>query len=147
MRQLEVGLPSATQQISFALDYAEHGEVAPFKHTASRSSGRTELLIIDEADRLRTSGLEHVRDFFDRHEMGVLLIGMPGIEKRLARYPQLFSRIGFAHEYKPLTNEELGAVLARRLSDETTDDGGVGRAARSRRSCASRAATSASSIA
>lgn len=46
--------------------------------------------------------------------MSVILIGMPGIEKRLARYSQLFSRIGLAHEQRPLTTEELTAVLTRR---------------------------------
>ena len=36
---------------------------------------------------------------------------MPGIERRLARYPQLYSRIGFAHEYRALSSDELTFVL------------------------------------
>ena len=61
--------------------------------------------------------------------MGVILIGMPGIEKRLARYPQLYSRIGFAHEYKPLTPDELTAVLSNRLpAGNAADDDGIGHA-------------------
>ena len=72
----------------------------------------TELLIVDEADRLKTNGLEQLRDYFDRSDLGLILIGMPGFDRQVARYPQLCSRIGFAHQYKPLDTEDIPAVLA-----------------------------------
>ena len=36
---------------------------------------------------------------------------MPGFDRQLARYPQLYSPIGFAHHYKPLDPEDIPAVL------------------------------------
>lgn len=72
-----------------------------------------ELLVVDEAERLTTTAVEHLRDVFDRTGIGVILIGMPGIEKRLSRYPQLYSRVGFAHHYRPLQGDELTFVLTR----------------------------------
>jgi DNA transposition AAA+ family ATPase len=75
---------------------------------------QVELVIVDEAERLNPLAVEHLRDRFDRERFGLILIGMPGIERRFSRYPQLFSRVGFAHRYRTLSGEELQFVLERK---------------------------------
>ena len=91
--------------------------------TLSKSCGPcAELLIVDEADRLKTPPLEQLRDHHDRTGIGLILIGMPGIEKRLSRYPQLYSRVGFVHHYRPLSADELAFVLARHWPELRLDD-------------------------
>lgn len=68
---------------------------------------RCPLVILDEADRMNMGTLEEVRSLYDQYGFGLIMIGMPGIEKRFSRYPQLYSRIGFSHEFKRLGEDEM----------------------------------------
>jgi DNA transposition AAA+ family ATPase len=84
-----------------------------FKPRFEERPDPTRLILIDEADRLKMASLEQVRTIFDLGGLGVVLIGMPGIEKRLTRYAQLYSRVGFVHEFHPLAEKEVRGLLSQ----------------------------------
>ncbi|MBC1796055.1 AAA family ATPase [Listeria booriae] len=80
-----------------------------------------DLIIVDEIDRLKLQHLEQFRDIYDQNKLALVFIGTPGIEKRLSRYPQLYSRIGFAHEFDNLSKDEIHHILEYKWSDLDID--------------------------
>ncbi|GAA2550938.1 DNA transposition AAA+ family ATPase [Neomicrococcus aestuarii] len=72
------------------------------------------VFIVDESERPSATALGLLRYRYDRDNIALILMGMHRIEKWFSRYAQLYSRVGFAHEYRPLAQEELHFVLERR---------------------------------
>src|SRR5699024_6286435 len=99
-KQVQQDLTDLTARVSICID--QHLETLGKLTGPPRMRLKNiELLIVDESERLSPNALAYLRDQHDRTSMSLILIGMPGIEKQFSRYPQLYSRVGFAHEYRP----------------------------------------------
>lgn len=74
-----------------------------------------ELIIIDESERLRPQAFELIRELYDIGYGNFIFIGMPGLERVLERFPQLYSRIGFLHKCQPLSKAEVKFIIEKQL--------------------------------
>jgi len=116
-KQLDHDLDQLLSRIDICVAQHRRAQTTlPCSILAGSTPAVVDLLIVDEAERLTQPSLDHLRDRFDRRAMGLVLIGMPGIDRSLSRHPQLYSRIGFAHQYRPLADDELAFVLTRHWS-------------------------------
>jgi DNA transposition AAA+ family ATPase len=82
-------------------------------------------IIIDEAEftiRSSASILECVRDISDLTETLVVLVGMESIESRIARYPQISSRIAQVVHFQTLTEQDIQLTCKQLAEVEITAD-------------------------
>lgn len=89
------------RQFSLLKERYIYGEEIPMKARLENKKF-AELVIIDEAERLKPQAFELIREMYDKEKSTFIFIGMPGIERILERFPQLYSRIGFVHKFKSL---------------------------------------------
>jgi AAA domain len=66
-------------------------------------SDPTTLILVDEADRLHMNSLEQMRSIFDEGTAGMVLIGMPGIEKRVPDFRSSIRVLVLSMNFVPWT--------------------------------------------
>ena len=82
-------------------------------------------IIIDEAEftvRTTASILECVRDISDLTETLVVLVGMETMETRIARYPQISSRVAQVVHFQPLTEQDVQLTCKQLAEVEIAPD-------------------------
>jgi len=89
-----------------------------FREAIKRMQGRNYTLIVDEAEHAvaDTQVLEAIRDLADLLETPVVLVGMEAIQARIARHPQISSRVAAVVQFQPASVEDITQV-AKELMD------------------------------
>jgi Uncharacterized ATPase, putative transposase len=80
-------------------------------------------IIIDESEftlRDQAAVLEKIRDFSDRAEVTVVLIGMEQIQRNISRHKQISSRIAQVVEFGPCTAADVTLACAKLCEFELT---------------------------
>jgi MSHA biogenesis protein MshM len=114
----ELGIPITPETNQYLLSKYITEELAEIHR-----SGKSVVLLIDEAQALSTVSLEYVRLLTnlecENHKLiQVVLFGQPELDRRLAQAPlrQLRQRITFSHRLAPVSRAGLRGYVTRRLA-------------------------------
>lgn len=92
-----------------AKQYAQWDEIEPLLTWRGERGGvwKSSDLVVDEVDRLKPLALEVLRDLHEESQVGMILLGLPGLE----RYGQVYGRVGFVDQMRALGVEEQRQIL------------------------------------
>lgn len=88
------------------------GQCSRFDYLVKRFKGSSRLLIVDNAQRLDSSGRQFLFDFHDEADCPIGMIGNPETLDRIRTNDQQYSRIGIYANYE-LRDDELPACSQR----------------------------------
>lgn len=102
----------------------ERRNAANFDLAARALLARPRPLVVDEIDHVldRRQTLESLRDLSDVTGTGIVIVGMEEAERRLKRFPQVYSRISQVVRTRPQARDFVAGILAE-LCEVTLEDG------------------------
>ena len=71
-----------------------------------------EMLIIDEADRLKPKTFAEVRDIFDKLDIAVVLVGTDRLDAVIKRDEQVYNRFRACHRFGKLSGQDFEGAIA-----------------------------------
>jgi len=106
-----------------SVDHREwKAQCSRFDYLVDRFKGSSRLLIVDNAQRLDSSGRQMLFDFHDAAECPIALVGNPETLDAIRTNDQQFSRIGIHAKYELETKELAAAAhhVTQQFSDPAT---------------------------
>jgi DNA transposition AAA+ family ATPase len=99
--------------IEFLKHRATKGTVSDFRGRALEvlQACEVEMLIIDEADRLKPETFADVRDIYDKLGISVVLVGTDRLDAVIRRDEQVYNRFRACHRFGKLSGEDFQKTL------------------------------------
>ena len=99
--------------IEFLKYRATKGTVGDFRGRAIEvlKGCEVEILIIDEADRLKPETFADVRDFYDKLAISVVLVGTDRLDAVIRRDEQVYNRFRACHRFGKLSGEDFTKTI------------------------------------